>query len=54
MRWLVMSDLHGSATACRKVLEAFEREKADKILLLGAILLFSAAIWTFCKKDLHI
>lgn len=24
------------------------------ILLLGAILLFSAAIWTFCKKDLHI
>ena len=38
MRWLVMSDLHGSATACRKVLEAFEREKADKILLLGDIL----------------
>ena len=33
-----MSDLHGSATACRKVLEAFEREKADKILLLGDIL----------------
>lgn len=38
MRWLAASDLHGSATACRRVLEAFEREKADKLLLLGDLL----------------
>ena len=39
MRWLAASDLHGSATACRRVLEAFEREKADKLLLLGDLLM---------------
>ena len=38
MRWLAASDIHGSATACRRVLEAFEREKADKLLLLGDLL----------------
>ena len=38
MRWLAASDLHGSAAACRRVLEAFEREKADKLLLLGDLL----------------
>ena len=43
-----MSDLHGSATACRKVLEAFEREKADKILLLGDILYHGPAI--LCRR----
>ena len=26
MRWLVASDIHGSATACRRVLDAFVRE----------------------------
>ena len=38
MRWLAASDIHGSATACRRVLEAFEREKAEGLLLLGDIL----------------
>lgn len=38
MKYLIASDLHGSALYCNKVLEAFELEKADKILLLGDIL----------------
>lgn len=38
MRWLVASDIHGSATACRRVLDAFVREKADGLLLLGDLL----------------
>ena len=38
MRWLAASDIHGSATACRRVLEAFEREKAEGLLLLGDLL----------------
>ena len=38
MRWLVASDIHGSATACRRVLDAFEQEKADGLLLLGDLL----------------
>ena len=28
MKWMIASDLHGSAYYCRKMLEAFEREGA--------------------------
>ena len=38
MKLFIASDLHGSAKYCRMMLEAFEREKADKLLLLGDIL----------------
>ena len=38
MIWFIASDIHGSAYWCRKMLEAFEREKADRILLLGDVL----------------
>ena len=38
MKWLIASDIHGSAYYCKKLLTAFENEKADKILLLGDIL----------------
>lgn len=38
MKWFIASDIHGSAFYCEKLLEAYNREKADKILLLGDIL----------------
>ena len=38
MKWLIASDLHGSAYYCRKLLEAYDLEKADRMLLLGDIL----------------
>ena len=38
MKWFIASDIHGSAFWCRKMLDALEREKADRILLLGDIL----------------
>lgn len=38
MKWLIASDIHGSSYYCRKLLEAFETEKADRLLLLGDIL----------------
>ena len=38
LRWIIASDIHGSAYYCEKLLEAFEKEKADKIALLGDIL----------------
>ena len=38
MKLMAASDIHGSAFYCRELLEAFEREKADKLLLLGDIL----------------
>ena len=38
MKLMIASDIHGSAYYCRKMLGAFEEEKADRLLLLGDIL----------------
>ncbi len=38
MKIMVASDIHGSAYYCRKMIDAFRREKADRLLLLGDIL----------------
>ena len=38
MKWMIASDIHGSAYYCRELLAAFEREGASKLLLLGDIL----------------
>ena len=38
MKWLIASDIHGSAVCCEKLLTAFDREGADRLLLLGDIL----------------
>lgn len=38
MKIFIASDIHGSAYWCRKMLEAYKAENADKLLLLGDIL----------------
>lgn len=38
MKWLIASDIHGSAPYCRALIEAYERERADRLLLLGDLL----------------
>ena len=38
MKFFIASDIHGSAYFCRKMIEAFKAEKADRMLLLGDIL----------------
>lgn len=38
MKLLIASDIHGSAYYCGKLMEAYGREKPDKLLLLGDIL----------------
>ncbi|MBO4510487.1 MAG: phosphodiesterase [Lachnospiraceae bacterium] len=38
MKILIASDIHGSAKYCRMLLEAYVRENADRLLLLGDIL----------------
>ena len=38
MKLMIASDIHGSAYYCRKMAEAFQREKADRLLLLGDLL----------------
>lgn len=38
MKWFIASDIHGSKYYCDKMISAYRREKADKMLLLGDIL----------------
>lgn len=39
MKLMIASDIHGSAYYCKKMIEAFEREQADKLLLLDDLLM---------------
>lgn len=38
MKIMIASDIHGSAYYCRQMLDSFENEKADRLLLLGDLL----------------
>ena len=38
MKYMIASDIHGSAYYCEKMLEALEKEKADRLVLLGDLL----------------
>ena len=38
MKFLIASDIHGSAFFCQKLMEAWEREGADRMILLGDLL----------------
>ena len=37
MKFLIASDLHGSSEYCKKIIDVFKLEKADKLVLLGDI-----------------
>ena len=38
IKWMIASDIHGSAHYCEKMLEAFCAERADRLILLGDLL----------------
>lgn len=38
MKIMIASDIHGSAYYCKKLLDAYKKENADKLFLLGDIL----------------
>lgn len=38
MKWMIASDIHDSACYCRKLLEAYNKEEANRLVLLGDIL----------------
>lgn len=38
MKYMIASDIHGSAYYCRKMLQALEEEGADRLILLGDLL----------------
>ena len=38
MKWMIASDIHGSAIYCKKLLERYKAEGAERLLLLGDLL----------------
>ena len=38
MKLMIASDIHGSSYYCHKMIEAYQQEKADRLLLLGDLL----------------
>ena len=38
MIWMIASDIHGSAVFCKMLLERFDAEAADRLILLGDLL----------------
>ncbi len=38
MKFLIASDIHGSATWCRRLVDALDREQPNRLLLLGDVL----------------
>ena len=38
MKYMFASDIHGSIYYCKKMLEAYRAEKADRLVLLGDLL----------------
>ena len=38
MKWMIASDIHGSAHYCSNLIEAYKAEKAERLLLLGDVL----------------
>lgn len=38
MKLMIASDIHGSASYCRRMIDAYRKEQADRLLLLGDIL----------------
>ena len=51
MKLLIASDIHGSAKYCRLLLEAYAREEADRLLLLGDILLHGHTHIPACEEN---
>ena len=38
MKLMFASDIHGSLSGCERVIDAFERERPEKLVLVGDIL----------------
>ena len=52
MKYMFASDIHGSAYYCRKMLDAFEKEGAERLVLLGDLLYHGPRM--ICQKNMHL
>ncbi len=53
MKYMFASDVHGSAFYCRKMLEAYREEGAERLVLLGDLLYHRAAETIFRRNMLR-
>ena len=51
MKLMIASDIHGSAFYCEKMIEAYKREGADRLLLLGIFFIMDREI--ISRRDMH-
>ena len=53
MKWMIASDIHGSAYYCNELLMAYKREKADRLLLLeGHVKTLTSTTWKrICAEE---
>ena len=54
MKLFVASDIHGSAYYCRKMLDTYKKEGADRMLLLGDILIEKTAFAIKVPEITHV
>ena len=52
MKYMFASDVHGSAYYCRKMLEAYDKEKAERLVLSGEICFITDQEMTF-RRNTH-
>lgn len=52
MKLMIASDIHGSAYYCRKLLEAYDREKAGRMVILEIFFIMDRAM-TF-RRNMHL
>ena len=49
MKFVIASDIHGSARWCRALMDLVDREKPDKLILLGDLLYHGPG--TICRRS---
>ena len=58
MKYMFATDVHGSAYYCRKMLEAYDEEKAERLVLLLLLFLkifFQLMVWNvYCVPDMSL
>ena len=52
MKYMFASDIHGSAYYCRKMLDAFEKEGAERLVLLAICFITDQEM--ICQKNMHL
>ena len=50
MKLMIASDIHGSAYYCKKMLDRYQAEKAEKLILLGTCFIMAPEM--ICPRNI--